>query len=535
MKKLFFIFLLGLISLSSNASIQSSSPEIYFEKLGLSYNKVFVGEQITIPFIMHYSHLKGDQLWEFTSNVTIQNLTPYSCPPVSNVPVDLKGGHCLFNLTVYGDKVGNLIKGNYFLYNNYRWKVYSLDFLVLVIPHPLSLANIPSLNATANVPVDIDLSAFVNYYSENLNAGVAPKPTLAPVQQDGLYLDEKRVALVGTPTRTGTYQFSFAIENSLGQAMPTTLSIEVGVNRQDKPIFKTNYPVASGIAGQSYSLNLISLLEAQEKFTESNPVRFRIDQNESHPDWLKLSENGKFLIGKIPLEEAGLSKKVTLIASSNTGGDSEPLKIAIPIASDPASKPVINPFFLIKAADTEFEYDVRKHIHDPANDESLQLVIDEVKPKAPWLRVSSSNITALIATVPRGSTGQMYELILHANTRTGGNSDAIKVSLKIEEDENKKPRFKAANPQLPLLIRGTLFVHDFVANNDIYPDYEEVPYTVELAAGYPNPPWLRIEDNKLIADVSDIEISEKEQVFLTIKNIPGGKSEVINLKIYVMN
>jgi hypothetical protein len=288
--------------------------------------------------------------------------------------------------------------------------------------------------------------------------------------------------------------------------------------------------------GQHYQLNLMDLVEPRASFLHSNAVYFRIDKNESYPDWLSIGgDSNTLLLGTIPPHEAGTAREVTLIASSNTGGDSEPLKLTIPIAIDPSAKTRINTFSLMKSAGTEFEYDVRHHIVDPVEDASLKLIIDKVEPAISWLRVSPTNKTALLGTVPDDVTGQNYQVSLHANTKMGGNSDQVSILLKIATDPEKVPRFKAANPQLPIIYPGSSFEHDFVLNRDVFPDYEYIPYVIELAPGYNNPSWLRVENNKLIADLVPDDLGEQNiELHLTIKNIPGGKSEIISLMLFAM-
>jgi hypothetical protein len=541
MKQIVPILLLGLMSGIAMASIEKFSVNVYFQNLTPNQQRVYYGEQIAIPFMMYYSNLQGYQTWSFPSNVAIQNNTPFTCPPSGNGPVYLQEGRCYFSLIIYGDQIGRVTKGGiYYLFGNNRkdsWELpLPLYYSVLVIPHPLSMANIAVLTATANLPVYINLKPYVNYYDENALAGALPVADLQPAQLDGLYYDPARFAIVGKPTRVGTYQFSLGVGNENGKTTPINLTIEVGVNQRDKPVFKTDYPIASALPGKSYQLNLMELIEAKEKFVQNNPLHFRIDLNESHPSWFKISGKDKtLLMGDIPLSEAGLTQDLTIIASSNTGGDSKPLKIQIPIASDSASKPIINPFSLEKSVGVEFEQDVRQHISDSANDGSLQLIIDKVEPEAPWLKISPTNLTAFVGTVPLDAAGQVYQLSLHANTRTGGNSNEIKVLLSIAVDNEKVPRFKAANPQLPLFYPGTPFEHDFVVNNDIFPDYEVAPYIVELAAGYNNPSWVRIANNKIIADLVSEKIPKnKYEIYLTIKNVPGGRSGIIPLTLHVM-
>lgn len=517
-------------------------PEVRFYNLTPHIHTVFYGEQVTLFMRMTYSYLKYYQEWRLPSTMKVQ---PYLgvCAPFTNSKVDLLKGDCYFNLTIQGEQLGQVLNGLglYFLHGSQKgldsWNaIMDLGFFVTVIPHPLSMANIPSQYATANFPVYFDVKPYVNYYNENHQADASLKVDVFPKQLDGLFYDSSQLAIVGKAERTGHYQFHVIAENTYSKAAPVNLIFEVGINQHDKPIFKKNYSIADAVPGQNYQLNLLDLIEHKVHFLPHNAMTFRIDKNEPYPDWLTLGGNNKtVLLGKIPLDEAGGTRTVTLIASSNTGGDSEPLKLTIPIAIDTASKPLIDRFSLRKSAGTEFEYDVREHIFDPAHDNSLRLIIDHVEPAAPWLRISPANQTALLGTIPNEVTGQEYQVTLHVNTKTGGNSDLINIRLKIAADPLKTPRFRAANPQFPMLYPGTSFEHDFALNRDIVPDYEELPYVIELAEGYDNTPWLRIKNNRLIADLVPYDLEKQTySIYLTIKNKPGGKSAVIPLVLFAM-
>ena len=179
--------------------------------------------------------------------------------------------------------------------------------------------------------------------------------------------------------------------------------------------------------------------------------------------------------------------------------------------------------------------DLHDSIIDPSGDGSLILIIDKTEPVAPWLAISPVNPTTLTGTVPDDATGQHYQINLRANSRSGGSSDLVKIPLQIARDERLSPHFKAANPELPIAYPGQPFIHDFVANRDVLPEYEDLPYIIELAEGYDNPVWLRIEDNQLIADLVPETSESTYQVYLTIKNVPGGKSEVVSSTLFVMN
>ena len=206
----------------------------------------------------------------------------------------------------------------------------------------------------------------------------------------------------------------------------------------------------------------------------NNQLSFRIDPNQANADWLKV-EN-KELVGEPPAGSEGQTAEIKLIASSNTGGDSESVTFYIPIAYDASRKPIITQVDELKAAAGEQLYkDFHDSIVDPANDSYLKLVIDRIEPAAPWLEISSANPTALEGRVPQEVIGAQYEISLHANSRVGGDSKLVQIALKIAIDERLTPHFKEPHPQLPLAYSGQTFSYDFVANRDVSPEYEDVP------------------------------------------------------------
>lgn len=515
-------------------------PEVIFQNLSPDIKTVYYGEQQKISLKMTYRNLKFGQEWllPFGVQLFIDNVVNNNCPSFGTGAIYSLYGECYFTVVIPGYPLAKLFDGQtmFHLYGNeyplVPWNIfYNLPISVLVIPHPLSMANIPILNATANVPFVADLKNYVSYYAENLAIGTV-QGVVTPAAQDGLYFDQARFSIVGTPTRPGVYLFSVAAENGGGRTAPTNLCIHVGINPADVPRFHANRIIPSATPGQAYQLNLRELLEAKPSYL-NNPPRFRIDTNETHPDWLRISGDGNDLVGKVPVSEAGNEKEITLIASSNTGGDSSPQKIYIPISTEPQFKPSIAPFSLEKKVGNEFSFDVRKYVNDPSSDGNLKLVIDKVEPAASWLQVSSIEPTLLTAVVPAEVTGHEYQITLHVNTRGGGDSDKIQVPLNIAIDEEQKPRFKAANPQLPIAYPGQPFYHDFILNLDVFPEYDKTPYVIEWAKDRDRPSWLRIENNKLIADEVP-NIHEKElKIYLTIKNTPGGRSEIIPLSLLV--
>lgn len=256
----------------------------------------------------------------FIANVYFQNLTQY----LSTVY-----GEKLTLPFVMRDEASHLIDGS----GIYTFLDLKNKDLLPVKPHPLSIANIPILKATANLPFFLDLKPYVNYYNENIENGAYPIADLVPAQFAGLYFDPTLFAIVGTPTRAGTYQFSFAAGNNFSKAMPTNLTIKVGINQQEKPRFKKEYLMIKIRSGQNYQLNLMDLIEAKEKYNQNNPLGFRIDPNEIHPNWLSLDDRSSILSASIPTNETDQKTELTIIASTNTGGDSKPLKLDISISS----------------------------------------------------------------------------------------------------------------------------------------------------------------------------------------------------------
>ena len=380
--------------------------------------------------------------------------------------------------------------------------------------------NMPLNQIVARIPTSIHISA-------------------TPASLDGLDYDPQTFSIVGKPTRTGTYHFMISVAQDNNIVASQDLEINVNVNSVDKPVFKKYYTIMSAIPEQNYRLDLLSLIETNLSFGVTNQVHFRIDPNHTHryPSWISLDQGSATLLhGHVPLLDAGQIKELTIIASSNTGGDSEPLTIRIPVAYDPSKKPVFNDGIALNSVvGAVFQSDLRANIWDPVSDGSLKMILDKVEPAAPWLLVSSSNPTQLIGVVPEGVFGQTYQLTLYANTTTGGPSEPVTVALHIDIDKQLTPQFYLAKPQLPLLYAGQPYRYDFVSHDDIAPQYRDIPYQVEFAEGYNNPSWVRIDNNQLIVDkVPDDLEEEQTTVFITLRNTPGGRSEVVPLVLLIM-
>lgn len=367
-----------------------------------------------------------------------------------------------------------------------------------------------------------------------------PGPTkvkITPVPSDGLQFNPDTLTISGKPNNAAEYNFSISATNGVQTAAPRPLQIKVNIDPKDKPVFKTNYSIGTAMPEQEYRINLMDLIEPKKSYMVTNQVTFKIVENQSYLNWLSIDpENTTFLKGKVSSQDAGQTRKITLIATSNSGGESLPLTLEIPIAYDPSKKPIIAKSIMLTATAGEtIHNDFRPNIIDPASDSNLKLVIEKIKPDASWLKISAINPTALNGKVPDSAVGQNYLITLAASTPTGGTSDKKTIPLMIAINKDKTPRFYQANPNLPLLYEGQSYSYDFVANNDVEPEFNDVPYSVTLAKGYPNPDWVSIKNNKLIVDKVPEHLEQMEKIFITIKNIPGGISKVFILKLFIMN
>lgn len=84
-------------------------------------------------------------------------------------------------------------------------------------------------------------------------------------------------------------------------------------------------------------------------------------------------------------------------------------------------------------------------------------------------------------------------------------------------------------PVLPVLQPGTPYEHCFVEHRDIYPEYEDYPYLVELDKDSSNPEWVEIVNNCLrIVSVPE-DLKKNLRIYVKISNIPGGTSNTIKL------
>lgn len=503
---------------------------------------VFYGDTLRIPVQMNYFALRVHKQWSIPAGSTLQ-ATSGSCP---SIPYDwgtFWTGTCYMNIVIPGDVLGKVITGtlNYNVWGEYGhyphyhdWNRFysSPGFYVTVIPHNLSMSTIPIQEATANHSFVYNLKSAVKYYDENQMAGKNTQGLVNPIEQDGLRFDPASFSIVGTPKHTGTYSFKVGAQNANGTAAAVDFIVQVHANAKDKPVLKQHYSMASALPEKKYSMNLMELVEPQVGFMVTNQISFSIEPNLTNPKWLHISsEDATRLVGEVPSNAAGQEVEVTLIATSNTGGNSDPLKVKIPIACDPEKKPSIDAFALEKSVGTNIYEDLSSYIKDPTHDSNLKVLLDKVEPAAPWLSISSLNPTVLEGTVPNEATGKKYQLTLRANNSVGGSSESVLIPLQISVDREQTPRFREANPIFSRIYQGQAFVHDFVENRDIYPEYDDAPYVIQFAEGYDHPTWLRLENNKLIADLVPEDLDYIIYLNLVIKNIPGGSSGVFLLSL----
>lgn len=493
---------------------------------------VYYGDVVRIPVEMRWNYPVVSEQWLLPEGSSLEYV----------------GGDCLHSLNPvfnshYTCYLDILISGSSFRTIggalNYRvWNVpgsppldyYSPTFSVQVIPHPLSMSTIPIQEATANTAFSYNLKSTVNYYDENLMAGTPAQGVVTPSEQDGLRFDEASFSIIGTPTRTGTYIFNIGAQNAYGSASPTTLTINVSANPKDRPVFKKDYPIPTAIPKQIYRLNLLHLIELQSSFRVTNQISFRILQNQSSPDWLTISkENGTYLEGTAPHDSAGTEVELTLVASSNTGGDSMPLTIRIPIASDPTKKPVLEYFELRHSVGELFYEDLSEYIKDPAHTSDVELIPDKIEPAVTWIKTSKDRPLSLEGRIPNDVTGQIFNITLRASTTIGGSSEPVTVPLKIDIDEDQIPGFRGTRPELPILYSGQPYFYDFVENNDIYPEFNTTPYVIKFAEDYDPPSWITLEHNKLIAEMVPDGIESLIELKILISNVPGGESKPITL------
>jgi hypothetical protein len=515
---------------------------------------VYSGETLRIPMLIYFEHMRGTKWWTSETNipVSVENVAG-NCPTLPSDGLTWHKGYCYMNVVVNsrGVNIGTSIQGfvRYHVEgekdgNTFKCFFASPHFSVTVIPHRLSMTNIQQQSAKIGQDFIYPLWTAVQYYGESSSANINVNLEMGAEEYGrlkdlGLYFEPSDFSIRGKPNKAGTFQFHVGASNVYGRTEFTTFDLNVAYNSKDKPRFKQNNEIASAVPDKKYSLNLVNLLENNALFNETNQVTFRFDPNSPKPEGLNInSANLTVLEGSIPKNLAGQVVNATIIATSNTGGDSdESLTIHIPVAADPEQKSMINYFEMEQLAGNQFFIDISNQIQDPADDPDLKVVIDKIEPNASWLNISLLNHRALEGLIPEKVTGQKYEVTLHANTRIGGDSKSITVPLQISIDPSRTPQFKEDNPNLPILFPGQPFSYNFVENRDIYPEYEDAAYEIEFAHGYEHPTWLKLQNNRLFAepmvpgDLDELSVD----IHLVITNKPGGQSKALPLFLMVAN
>lgn len=375
-----------------------------------------------------------------------------------------------------------------------------------------------------------------NSFNAVANAAVATQITVTPAAQDGLRYDAATRAIVGVPTRVGEYTFTIGAINGVDAAQPKPLTIHVQYNSQETPIFKPRHNLIAAMPNHLYRLQLLDLIDKKPSFGVTNQIHFRIDQNHTHnyPDWIQLdTTSGTVIEGKPPVSDVGQVKELSVIASSNTGGDSAPLLIRIPVTYDPSKKPHMKTGLEFRSeAGALFRQALSPFVTDRDENNNLNIILDKASPEAPWLSISP--LYELEGVVPVEAVGRSYEVTLRASTPSGGSSDPVTVLLHIHTNPDLTPTISVSAARLPLMHAGQPYLFDFTTYEGIFPGYDAFPYRVELADGEENPSWLRIEDNRLIADEVRFDPLHPFPILhLTIQNTPGGISKPIAVLLLI--
>lgn len=554
MKKVVFFYLL-LLSVSTWAEEGLKTPSM---QMSLIFNEtrnniinttVFKNETLYIPMTLTYNFLTVPRIWKLPPHIPglgFQNKGP-QCPGLANDNNPIKSsGICYMDFIV---TTGNLPVGtnitSYFLYdviheNHLHSK--AMYFGVIIVPHHLSMSNIPPQNAIIKKDFIYPIKNAVYYYAENIEAGAAGIVQLKMSPEDktrlndlDLYFDPKDFSIKGKPNKVGSFTFNIATRNAYSEAVAKPLTINVSYNKEDKPRFKQNNSLANATFTKEYHLNLLHLLE-QSSFSPNNQVTFKVIKSSSNAEWLQINPNNPYALTGTPQDKhlAGQTAEITLVAISNTGGESDELTLRIPIAPDSEQQPIIEKFEITQDAGTKFYVNVLPYISSSVKESEPKIIIDEVAPQSLQLEVSSTNSSQLEGFVPSEFVGQTYLITLRASTIVGGSSEPVIIPLYINTNPNLKPQFKGGKPQLPIAYPGQAFEYDFVANRDVYPEYEDISYEVQFAEGYQPPYWLRLENNKLVA--SEIfDMDDDINIRLVIKNTPGGISETVTIPLKIMN
>lgn len=459
-----------------------------------------------------------------------------NCPSVPKFDdVRYADGACLMNLVITGTKAGQVIQGRLHLHLLiiHSHHIYSPYFTATVIPHPISMLSPGKARAIAGKPFNFSFKNYIRFFDENVQGGATPQGIVSPQKNNGLYFNPSTYAIVGTPEHIGTTTFRIAAKTNYGTAAAVELVIDVGLNKENKPKFKPSVELAAVNPGKPYQLALMDLVDMKQ-LAAGDQLHFRLEPHQNDSDLFKIDPaNDQLLIGHVPLTAAGQTLQVTVVAHSNTGGDSEPLTLTIPVAFDPALRPSIKPVTLFASRYDYFYQDIASLIDDPSGDGSLKLILEKVEPAAPWLGLSMHVSTALEGLIPAETTGMHYTLYLRATTMSGGSSELVKGSLTMKINPNLTPQFKSSKPILPILQPGTAYKYCIDEHRDVWPEYEDHPYTLELAEGSDSPDWLEIKDNCIEAQEVPLTLANIPLIWVVLRNIPGGAADPMPLELPV--
>lgn len=507
--------------------------------LGFSENPnrtIFPGETVKIPLEMDFHHLNKAKYWRLVPGTSIEIIGGL-CPYLSYDKRELGCGHCYLKMAVTGSYAGQVIQGAEEFYWNthnsgYQGQSTSL-FTIKVIPHPLSMALPDKLLAVAGQAFSLNVEQYINYYVENLQAGDIPEISLSFDSNKGLYFNPATKSILGTPTETGIINCKIAVHNRTSSAEAVNLSIEVGANASNKPRFKPQVELLSLTPGKNFQFDLTSLLD-REEIKVGDTLHFSIVKQTDEQYFSIDPGNPTLLKAKLPIIEAGNSIPITIRATSNLGGDSDPLILNFPVAVDPTLKPTIQPVHLSATVKTNLYENLFSAIGDPAQDGSLRIILDRVEPEAPWLQVTKELFTVLEGIVPDEAWGIQYKLYMRAHTLSGGSSEPIVGTLDVKINPQLTPVF-ASNPViLPVLQPSLPYEFCFEEAGLIIPAYQTYPYTVRLAPDPKNPAWVSLTDNCIRVSELPNQLPYYPSLWLILSNIPGGQSQPFRVDLPIV-
>jgi hypothetical protein len=408
--------------------------------------EIYLGQTIHIPMRLYYQHMKGHQYWIFKPGTSGEKLSLNCAAPFSGeTDIAFGNGFCDFDLVLHPETIGSLLNAQITYHtfrsgnlgkHKFRINLSSESYPVRVVPHPFSFGSISTQKAVANQSFSFKIKPYALYFDENAKNTVKPDITVSPLSQAGLTFNKETLSIEGKPTKTGIVHFS--VNAKLGDKViaPVDLTIQVEVNSKDKPVFKAIQPELSIIPNKTFQLNLMNLLEPTQKQTvwsDENQITFRIDNaNSTAKNFHIRNDDGVVLEGVVGANDIGKPAEISIIATSNTGGDSLPYVLTMPINTDPDLKPHITSEINLEAkAGQLFYQDLSAYILDKTNDDSVAVYIDSLYPKLGWLTRDNNSLTALIGEVPLYLKGDTLTFEIHAENRMGGASSHALVNLHV--------------------------------------------------------------------------------------------------------